>query len=71
MGQAALLIRVNWKFSMRIREILESASAGATSSGVVATVAQPLTGGILRRINPTPTKYKNSAPRTQDSHARR
>jgi hypothetical protein len=33
---------------MRIREIMENASVGATSSGSVATVAAPIGGMITR-----------------------
>jgi hypothetical protein len=33
---------------MRIREIMENASVGATSSGAVATVAAPMGGMITR-----------------------
>jgi hypothetical protein len=33
---------------MRIREIMENASAGATGSGAVATVAAPIGGMITR-----------------------
>jgi hypothetical protein len=33
---------------MRIREIMENASVGATSSGAVATVAAPVGGMITR-----------------------
>ena len=48
---------------MRAREfVTENASAGATGSGNVATVAQPL-GGILTRNSGTffSGKYSNSA----------
>ncbi len=45
---------------MRLREIMEEASAGASSAGAVATVAQPL-GEIQRRIpeQSRSTKYSN------------
>ena len=33
---------------MKIREIMENASAGATASGAVATVAAPMGGMITR-----------------------
>jgi hypothetical protein len=33
---------------MRIREIMENASAGATGSGAIATVAAPIGGMITR-----------------------
>jgi hypothetical protein len=56
---------------MRIREILESASVGATASGAVATVAQPLGSEIMRRVSPTTAKYKNAAPRNTPTNARR
>ena len=48
---------------MRAREfVTENASAGATSSGNVATVAQPL-GGVITRNSGTffSGKYSNSA----------
>ena len=48
---------------MRAREfVTENASAGATSSGNVATVAQPL-GGMITRNSGTffSGKYSNSA----------
>jgi hypothetical protein len=63
---------------MRIREIMETASAGATSSGSVATVSSPLgmqtrTGGSLlsgkytKASTPnTPMEYKrNTSARRQ------
>jgi hypothetical protein len=61
---------------MRLREIMEEASAGASSAAVVATVAQPL-GEIQRRIpeQSRSTKYSNgvapnyAAPRKK-KHAR-
>jgi hypothetical protein len=41
---------------------METASAGATASGGIATVAQPL-GPVQTRQQPTrPAKYQNSAP---------
>lgn len=49
---------------MKLREIVESASAGATSSGSVAVVAQPLLRAEQRRVPAKTTKYMNSAPRT-------
>jgi hypothetical protein len=61
---------------MKLREIMEEASAGASTSGAVATVAQPL-GELQRRI-PEPVKlakYSNgpakdyAAPR-KNKHAR-
>jgi hypothetical protein len=56
---------------MRAREFIqENASAGATGSGSVATVAQPIGAVITRTQNRKPAKYKNSLTRTQQ-HARR
>jgi hypothetical protein len=56
---------------MRAREFVkESASAGATSTGSVATVAQPMGQTITRTQNRAPGKYKNSLTRTKQ-HARR
>lgn len=49
---------------MKIREIMETASSGASCAGAIATVTQPL-GDIQRRVSLTPrTKYKNAAPQT-------
>ena len=47
---------------MRAKEfVTETASAGATSSGSVAAIAQPL-GSTISRLQPTrSTKYRNSA----------
>ena len=46
---------------MRAREFLpETASAGATASGSVAVVAQPMGGMISRGQMPKPAKYANS-----------
>ena len=60
-----------WKYTMRAREFIkESASAGATSSGSVAAVAQPMGQTITRTQNTAPGKYKNSLIRTKQ-HARR
>lgn len=46
---------------MRAHEIMEDASAGSSSSGAVAVLAQPM-GGMLRRnsANTTDAKYKNA-----------
>lgn len=56
---------------MRIREIMETASAGATSAGSVATVAQPL-GSLLYRVQKTPkAKYQNSLIRPGQQHVKR
>jgi hypothetical protein len=41
--------------------IKESASAGATSSGSVAAIAQPVGSVISRLQAPRPAKYRNSA----------
>jgi hypothetical protein len=55
---------------MRAREfVVETASAGATGSGSVATVAQPMGTVITRTQNRAPGKYKNSLIRTKQ-HAR-
>lgn len=57
---------------MKMREIVESASAGATSAGSVATVSQPLGELQQRRLLPNTGKYMNSAPRQiGKSHAGR
>jgi hypothetical protein len=51
---------------MRAREFIqETASAGATSSGSVAVVAQPMSRVITRTQNRKPGKYKNSLIRTK------
>jgi len=51
---------------MRAREFIqETASAGATSSGSVAVVAQPMGRVITRIQNRKPGKYKNSLIRTK------
>lgn len=46
---------------MRAHEIMEDASAGASSSSSIAAVAQPL-GAVVRRIYTMPAsgKYKNA-----------
>jgi hypothetical protein len=55
---------------MRAKEFIrETASAGATSSGSVAVVAQPMGAVITRTQNRKPGKYKNSLTRTKQ-HAR-
>jgi hypothetical protein len=52
--------------TMRAREFIrETASAGATSSGSVAVVAQPMGAVITRTQNRKPGKYKNSLTRTK------
>ena len=46
---------------MRAREfVTETASAGATSSGSVAAIAQPVGSVISRLQAPRPTKYRNT-----------
>lgn len=50
--------------------VTETASAGATSAGSVAAVAQPMGAPITRTQKVTPGKYKNSLTRTPQ-HARR
>ena len=60
------LVRNIWKYTMRAREFVkENASAGATSSGSVAAVAQPMGTVITRTQNRKPGKYKNSLTRTK------
>ena len=50
---------------MRAREFIrETASAGATSTGSIAVVAQPMGRVITRTQNVKPGKYKNSLTRT-------
>jgi hypothetical protein len=58
---------------MRAREfVLEDASSGASCAGSVATVAMPMNGAPLKRIEPPkPGKYANSLPQTGKKHARR
>ena len=51
---------------MRAKEFIrETASAGATSSGSIAAVAQPMGAPITRTQNRKPGKYKNSLIRTK------
>ena len=46
---------------MRAREFLpETASAGATASGSMAVITQPMGGMISRNQMPKPAKYANS-----------
>ena len=46
---------------MRAREFIkENASAGATASGSVAAVAQPMGSPISRLQAPRPAKYRNT-----------
>ena len=58
---------------MRAREfVLEDASSGASCAGSVATVAMPMNGAPLKRIEPPkPGKYANSLLQTGKKHARR
>ena len=51
---------------MRAREFIrETASAGATSAGSIAAVAQPMGQTITRTQNRKPGKYKNSLIRNK------
>jgi hypothetical protein len=46
---------------MRAREFVrENASSGATSSGSIAAVSQPLGGLITRTQSVRPAKYRNT-----------
>ena len=46
---------------MRAREFIkENASAGATASGSVAAIAQPMGRPISRLQSPKPAKYRNT-----------
>jgi hypothetical protein len=57
---------------MRLHELLETASAGAVSSGGIATVAQPLGGLQKRVISSGKNKYSNAAPDLRKkTHAKR
>ena len=58
---------------MRAREFLpETASAGATASGSMAVVSQPIGMMISRGQMPKPAKYANSlySAKKRKSHAR-
>ena len=58
---------------MRAREFLpETASAGATASGSMAVVSQPVGMMISRGQMPKPAKYANSlySAKKRKSHAR-
>jgi hypothetical protein len=47
---------------MRAREfVTETASAGASSSGNIAAIAQPVGSVISRTQHTKPAKYRNSA----------
>ena len=47
---------------MKIRELFETASAGASAAGNFATVSLPL-GQLQKRVITSPkNKYKNAAP---------
>lgn len=49
---------------MRAKEFIrETASAGASCAGSVATVAQPLGSVIKRTVSNKPAKYANSLKR--------
>jgi len=51
---------------MRAKEFVkENASAGATSSGSIAAVAQPMGQTITRTQNRKPGKYMNSLTRNK------
>ena len=55
---------------MRAREFIrETASAGATSAGSIAAVAQPMGQTITRTQNRKPGKYKNSLTRMGKKHS--
>ena len=56
---------------MKLREIMETASVGATAAGGIAPVAQPLGSVISRVQKPRATKYQNSAPITGTHNAKR
>lgn len=52
---------------MKINEIMESASVGATSTGSIATVSQPIESALTQSGN----KYsKESTPNTPESFKR-
>ena len=53
---------------MRAKEfVLENTCAGS-----IATLAMPMNGGVIKRIEPPkPGKYANSLPHTGKKHARR
>lgn len=51
---------------MKITEIIVESSAGATTSGAIATVSQPLLQGQMQQREPSPavityTEYKKKA----------
>lgn len=57
---------------MRAREFVKESSSGATVSGSIATVAQPLGGVITRTQSTSPAKYRNSLHKGQQkTNARR
>ena len=56
---------------MKIQEIMETASAGGTCAGGMATVVQPMGEVISRQQPPGVAKYQNSAPRLGQNHAKR
>jgi hypothetical protein len=56
---------------MRAREFInENASSGATSSGSVATVSQPIGGIISRHHFVNPTKYANSVKKEKKQNVK-
>jgi hypothetical protein len=57
---------------MRAREFInENASSGATSSGSIATVSQPMGSVISRSHFINPTKYANSVKKEKKQNANR
>ena len=53
---------------MRANEFINE----STCSGSIATVAVPMNGGVIKRVEPPkPGKYANSLPKTGKTHARR
>ena len=51
-----------------IEFIRENASAGATSAGSIAAVAQPLGSIIKRTVTNKPAKYANSLIRNKNAN---
>ena len=67
MGQDEWVLKIGWRYTMKMREIMEMASGGATSSGGIAPVASALgtqsrSGGSLLTgkysTDPTPNTPK-------------
>lgn len=57
---------------MRAREFIKENSSGATSSGSIAVLAQPLGTVITRTQSTSPAKYRNSLQKgSQKPNARR